>query len=95
MRFGFGRRNHARHAGGDNFQHKLASFAGVSAEVAARQPPRVPQGRWVRGQRVPLTAGQHILHLLLTVLTGGLWGIVWAIRSAQGNRPWHWVPDAR
>lgn len=36
--------------------------------------------------RVPLTAGQHILHLLLTVFTGGLWAIVWIIRAGQGNR---------
>jgi hypothetical protein len=36
-------------------------------------------------RRVPLTSGQHILHLLLTVLTGGLWGIVWFIRAWRGN----------
>jgi len=38
-----------------------------------------------RPRRVPLTAGQHILHLLLTILTGGLWGIVWFIRAWHGN----------
>lgn len=38
------------------------------------------------GGREPLRSGQHILHLLLTVFTGGLWGIVWIIRAAQGNR---------
>jgi len=37
--------------------------------------------------REPLTAGQHILHLLLTVLTAGLWAPVWIFRAAQGNRP--------
>jgi len=36
--------------------------------------------------RVPLTAGQHILHLLLTVFTGGLWAPVWIIRAMQGNK---------
>jgi hypothetical protein len=36
--------------------------------------------------RVPLTANQHILHLLLTVFTFGLWGIVWFIRAMVGNR---------
>ena len=36
--------------------------------------------------RVPLTAGQHILHLLLTVLTAGLWAPVWFVRAARGNR---------
>ena len=38
-----------------------------------------------RPLRVPLTAQQHILHLLLTVLTGGLWGIVWLMRAWRGN----------
>lgn len=35
--------------------------------------------------RVPLTAGQHILHLLLTMLTLGLWAPVWLIRAWRGN----------
>ena len=35
--------------------------------------------------RVPLTTGQHILHLLLTVLTGGLWAPVWIFRAMHGN----------
>lgn len=37
--------------------------------------------------KIPLTASQHILHLLLTVFTGGLWAPVWIFRSASGNRP--------
>jgi hypothetical protein len=36
--------------------------------------------------REPLTAGQHILHLLLTVFTCGLWAPVWIIRAMQGNK---------
>ncbi len=36
--------------------------------------------------RTPLTASQHILHLLLTVFTAGLWVPVWIIRAIQGNR---------
>jgi len=36
--------------------------------------------------RTPLTASQHILHLLLTVFTAGLWLPVWIIRASQGNR---------
>lgn len=36
-------------------------------------------------KRVPLTAGQHILHLLLTVFTAGLWVPVWLIRAWRGN----------
>ncbi len=42
-------------------------------------PPQPPK-------RVPLTAGQHILHLLLTVFTFGLWAPVWFIRAMSGNR---------
>ncbi len=38
--------------------------------------------------RYPLTAGQHILHLLLTVFTAGLWVPVWIIRAWRGNRPY-------
>ena len=34
----------------------------------------------------PLTTNQHILHLLLTICTAGLWGIVWIIRASQGNK---------
>jgi hypothetical protein len=39
-----------------------------------------------RDTRTPLTASQHILHLLLTVFTAGLWLPVWIIRASQGNR---------
>jgi hypothetical protein len=42
-----------------------------------------PEYRW---EREPLTAGQHILHLLLTVFTFGLWLPVWIVRAAWGNR---------
>lgn len=56
----------------------------TTADVEARYgyTPQPPQP----AVRAPLTASQHILHLLLTVLTGGLWGIVWGIRAYQGNR---------
>jgi hypothetical protein len=36
-------------------------------------------------RRVPLTASQHILHLLLSVFTGGLWLPVWFVRAWRGN----------
>jgi hypothetical protein len=36
-------------------------------------------------RRVPLTAGQHILHLLLSICTGGLWLPVWFVRAWHGN----------
>lgn len=32
-----------------------------------------------------LSAGQHILHLMLTVLTAGLWLPVWLYRALRGN----------
>jgi hypothetical protein len=44
------------------------------------------QPRTELAARTPLTASQHILHLLLTVITAGLWAPVWIIRSMQGNR---------
>ena len=37
-------------------------------------------------QRTPLTSEQHILHLLISVFTAGLWVPIWIIRSVQGNR---------
>lgn len=43
----------------------------------------IPEAQMV--YRVPLTANQHILHLLLTVFTAGLWAPVWIIRAMQGN----------
>ena len=36
-------------------------------------------------KREPLTATQHILHLLLTIFTGGLWIPVWIVRAYRGN----------
>lgn len=46
---------------------------------SAAAAPAAPPAR-------PLTTNQHILHLLLTIFTGGLWGIVWIIRAVQGNK---------
>ena len=36
-------------------------------------------------RRVPLTTNQHILHLLLSVFTFGLWLPVWFVRAWRGN----------
>lgn len=36
--------------------------------------------------RSKLTTAQHILHLLLTIFTCGLWIPVWIIRAIQGNK---------
>lgn len=35
--------------------------------------------------RIPLTAGQHILHLLITVVTAGLWLPVWIWLAVKGQ----------
>ena len=36
--------------------------------------------------KIKLETNQHILHLFLTVVTGGLWIPVWIIRAIQGNK---------
>jgi hypothetical protein len=51
--------------------------AAAEAEQAARED-------WQR-RRLPLTTNQHILHLLLTVFTCGLWAPVWIVRAWRGN----------
>jgi len=58
-----------------------ASRQQTTADVEARYAVRSAEPG-----RVPLTANQHILHLLLTVFTCGLWLPVWIIRASQGNR---------
>lgn len=43
------------------------------------------------------TRVNHVLHAILTVLTGGLWGIVWlvlALRAADARRAPQPEPDA-
>jgi hypothetical protein len=45
--------------------------------------------------RVPLTTTQHIAHMLGTIFTFGLWGIVWLIRAMQGNKVWADVPNPK
>lgn len=40
----------------------------------------------VRGTYGPLTTSEHILHLLLTVFTGGLWLPVWIYLGIRGSR---------
>ena len=63
--------------------------------MTAETGPRAHRGfraladRWMdhaeAHPRVPLTAAQHILHLLLTVFTAGLWAPVWLVRAWRGN----------
>ena len=55
----------------------------TTADVEARYGNPPPA---VRGTKTPLTTNQHILHLLLTVFTCGLWLPVWIVRASQGNR---------
>jgi hypothetical protein len=59
-----------------------AHYAAVAAEAEAD----AQADYWQRPQRTPLTTNQHILHLLLTVFTGGLWLPVWIILGIRGNR---------
>ena len=60
-----------------------ASRQQTTADVEARYNVRTARPV---PDRTPLTANQHILHLLLTVFTCGLWLPVWIIRAGQGNR---------
>lgn len=48
---------------------------------------RVNRRLYAAEQRTRLTAGQHVLHLLLSVFTGGLWLPVWFVRAQRGNPP--------
>jgi hypothetical protein len=75
----------------DGFKGELAALGGKAgfgeAAFARRYEKRAGHpSAPAAPPAAPLTAGQHILHLLLTVLTGGLWGIVWIIRAVQGNK---------
>jgi hypothetical protein len=59
------------------------------AHYAARaaEDEEAAQAAWDREPyRTPLRTNQHILHLLLTVFTGGLWLPVWIILGIRGNR---------
>ena len=57
-------------------------------EFAERYVQRAERKAASPDARTPLTAGQHILHLLLTVFTFGLWLPVWVVRAVRGNRPY-------
>lgn len=36
---------------------------------------------------VPMSASSHILHLLLTMFSGGLWAIIWIAQATGRGRP--------
>jgi hypothetical protein len=61
-------------------------WAAHYAARAAEDEDAAQEGYWQPPRKTPLTTSQHILHLLLTVFTCGLWLPVWIIRAAQGNR---------
>ncbi len=70
-----------------------ASSEAAKAEKARNAQYWHDRAEWVKANsvRTDLTAGQHILHLLLSVVTCGLWIPVWMIRAVQGNKT---VPPA-
>ena len=56
-------------------------------QAADRYLDSLPDFRRTAPRRTPLTASQHILHLLLSVFTCGLWVPVWIFRAIAGNSP--------
>jgi hypothetical protein len=69
-----------RRAGIDPQANWAAHYAARAAEDEA-----AAQDAWAQ-RRTPLTTNQHILHLLITVFTCGLWAPVWIYLAARGNR---------
>jgi hypothetical protein len=79
--------------GQPRYKRRYQTTADVEARYGVQPGPRPP----VEYIRVgPLTTNQHILHLLVTVFTFGLWAPVWiwlAVRGQQaprqpGQQPW-------
>ena len=64
---------------GDTMSITQKYRAHVDRKLAAMEDGSAPV-------RVPLTASQHILHLLLSIFTCGLWIPVWVVRGVQGNK---------
>jgi hypothetical protein len=83
----------------DNRRGKLSAAytkAGFGEAAYQQRLARMGQqqgGRWVQAGTTPLSASQHILHLLLTVFTAGLWAPVWIVRAMQGNKRMVWEPE--
>jgi hypothetical protein len=57
--------------------HSIQVLAAQGWRVQSRTPT---QAQLVKGQRV-----NHILHLLLTIITFGIWAIVWLIVAVRGG----------
>lgn len=60
----------------EHVQAPPAPMTGAHPTTAAAPAPVF--GQMTHGG---LTNGQHLLHLVLTVFTGGLWGFVWAFKA--------------
>lgn len=56
---------------------------GIKARYRAHAERSLATQEAVRTE--PLRTEQHILHLLLTIFTGGLWLPVWIYRARKGN----------
>ena len=68
---------------GEWWQNRQQTTADVEARYGA------PPGGYEQplpARSTPLTTNQHILHLLLTVFTAGLWAPAWIILAIRGNR---------
>ena len=55
-------------------------------EARAAEAEDDAQDAYWQPRKIPLTTNQHILHLLLTVFTAGLWLPVWIWLAVHGNR---------
>jgi hypothetical protein len=69
-----------------------AGFGEAAYQQRLAQMGQQQGGRWVTVGTEALTTNQHILHLLLSVFTAGLWIPVWIIRAVQGNKRRVWEP---
>lgn len=59
-----------------------AEAAHNAAQVAdSRQATHRSENR-----RIPISAGETFMHVVMTVITFGLWLPIWVIRAARGRR---------
>lgn len=72
---------------GEDIAYKLGFGARRREEVTAQFRQRhAAAGPPPPTVKVPLNTGQHILHLLITVFTGGVWAPVWICLAIRGNQ---------
>jgi hypothetical protein len=65
-------------------RHEIGERILRAADRIVAPPPSSTRDRGT-APRTPLTTNQHILHLLLSIVTCGLWLPVWFVRAWQGN----------